>query len=795
MHFQYIPYIWLLLASAAVAAALGIYAWRHRTVPGATPFAVLMLVVVVWSLANALEMAGTDLPTKIFWANVQYLCYGAIPVAWLALALQYTGRGGWLTRSRLAWLAIEPLITVLLVWTNDLHGLMRRNVHLDTAGPFPVIGKTFGPWFWVHAAYTYLLLLVIIYLYVETLPRVPLFYRKQILVLLISFLLPLAWNLLYNFGLSPVPRHDLAPAMLSLAGVGVAWTLFRYRLFDLVPVARATVIESMADGVIVLDAQNRIVDLNPAAQETLGWTASQAVGQQAAQVFSAWPDLIALCRNATVTQTESVLGTGDAQRYYDLHSSPLSDRRGRPIGRVIALRDVTERKHAQIQLLQQQRALAALEERERLGRELHDSLGQVLGYVNVQVQAARELFSSGQAATADATLSRLAKVAQEAHADVREYILGMKTSVSPEWGFFPALEQYLQRFSQNYGIQIALSLPDDRAECPFMPAVEVQLLRIIQEALTNVRKHAGARSVQVLFTFSADQAQVLIEDDGCGFDPARLTTSDGQHFGARIMRERAEEVGGTLEVRSAPGQGTKVIVQIPLREPEAEGHLPPMRVLLVDDHPLFLEGLRNMLAARGVQVVGTASDGLEALDKARALRPDVILMDVQMPRCNGLEATRLIKAELPEVKIVMLTVSEEDEHLFEAVKSGASGYLLKSLDAKAFFEFLSGLQRGQVPFPPGLAARILEEFSRQDERGAAVPAVETQAVPGLTPRQIKVLTLVAQGLTYKEVGVALSLSEHTVKYHMGQISERLHLKNRAQVIAYAARMGLVKSEA
>jgi two-component system NarL family response regulator len=215
-----------------------------------------------------------------------------------------------------------------------------------------------------------------------------------------------------------------------------------------------------------------------------------------------------------------------------------------------------------------------------------------------------------------------------------------------------------------------------------------------------------------------------------------------------------------------------------------------VKVLLVDDHPLFLEGLQNLLAARGIEVVGTASDGLEALEKVRALRPDVILMDVQMPRCDGLVATRLIKAEMPTVKIVMLTVSEEDEDLFEAIKSGASGYLLKSLDADKFFKLLSGLEQGEAPLSPGLAGKVLEEFARS--AALAGPAAEAGKVAELTPGQMEVLTLVAQGMTYKDVGETLCLSERTVKYHMGEILERLHLENRAQVIAYAARMGLVR---
>jgi len=215
-----------------------------------------------------------------------------------------------------------------------------------------------------------------------------------------------------------------------------------------------------------------------------------------------------------------------------------------------------------------------------------------------------------------------------------------------------------------------------------------------------------------------------------------------------------------------------------------------MRVLLVDDHPLFLEGLQNLLEARGIEVVGTASDGLEALEKSRTLHPDLILMDIQMPRCDGLTATRLIKAELPWVRIVMLTVSEEDEDLFEAIKCGASGYLLKSLDAAEFFQLLSNLERDEPPLSPGMATKILAEFARQaNEEEKGTPSAEEG--DGLTPRQIAVLSLVAQGMTYKEVGEALHLTERTVKYHMAKILERLHARTRAEAIAYASRKGIL----
>ena len=215
-----------------------------------------------------------------------------------------------------------------------------------------------------------------------------------------------------------------------------------------------------------------------------------------------------------------------------------------------------------------------------------------------------------------------------------------------------------------------------------------------------------------------------------------------------------------------------------------------MKLLLVDDHSLFLQSLKMLLSTKGYEVAGTASNGTEALKQARLLSPDLVLMDIEMPGCDGLAATRLIKAEMPQIKIVMLTVSATDENLFEAIRSGASGYLLKSQSADRFLEMVAQIERDGVALPPELAARLLKEFARQAQH-LEQPAQETPA--DLSARQLEILTMIAQGQTYTQVAEALHLSEATIRYHMGQILERLHLRNRAQVIAYAARHGLTRS--
>jgi len=221
-----------------------------------------------------------------------------------------------------------------------------------------------------------------------------------------------------------------------------------------------------------------------------------------------------------------------------------------------------------------------------------------------------------------------------------------------------------------------------------------------------------------------------------------------------------------------------------------------MRVLLVDDNRLMLEGLENLLEAHNIEVVGTASDGIKAVSLARELKPDVILMDIRMPKCDGLTATRLLKAEMPDMKVVILTTSTDDQDLFEAVKSGACGYLVKSIDANELVEVLTQAQEGIPPFSPGLATKILNEFARLATPQAATPASVPSAAPPsskpamLTPRQLEVLELVSQGLSYKEVGAKLFLSARTVRYHMVEIMNQLHLANRAEVLSYAGRLGL-----
>jgi len=212
-----------------------------------------------------------------------------------------------------------------------------------------------------------------------------------------------------------------------------------------------------------------------------------------------------------------------------------------------------------------------------------------------------------------------------------------------------------------------------------------------------------------------------------------------------------------------------------------------VRIVIADDHALFRDGLRSLLSTQGHEIVGEAKNGREAIDLARRLEPDIILMDVQMPEIDGLAATRTLTAELPDVKVIILTATEDDAKLFEAIKSGAQGYLLKNLEADDFFSILDRASHGEPALTPNLARKLLHEFAR--------PAADQQDQDALTAREREVLELMVEGITSnRRLAKRLGVSENTVKFHVRNILDKLRLHTRAEAVGYALRKKIVEPQ-
>lgn len=789
--FIYNPRIWLYLIPAILLLFTFVFSLYKKIID---LWLLVQGMVMCWCLGFALQISCTSLQAASFWYLLADDAIGLkVPVVLLLWSLVVTGRRRLITWDRVILLFVFPLLTDIFVLTNDRHNLMYPHMWLDTGSGYPVLHYETGVWYWIVTVYSCILLFIIAALLINDTLNRKLLYPLQgltlsvvtILVLLSIMVILVTENSLFDY-------YDPTPVILSMVVVGPTLA-FRFRKQKPMPVPRNTVIDKMDSAVLILDNDNRIVDMNATAEAFLGLKMKAVFGQSIEKALPHWQELIKACAR----QKDCCEFSRDG-RFYKAYVSSLSDERTFA-GEVVIIQDVTEYKEIEDQTRRQQQALIALQERNRLARELHDSLGQVLGYVNMQIELIRKMLKTGLMDTIDNSLAALSRVVEEANTEVREFIYEVRTTLIFKEGFFAALGQYLQHFEQHFHIAVQVQNPDDISDEQIGLPIGIQLFRIIQEALSNVRKHARASKVQVAFRKEDQQIAVSISDNGVGFDPEEVQSKTS--FGLSIMRERAGHIGGEVQIHSAPSQGTTVTIVFPLLPPSPvepaveEGQpvsgLPKIRVLLADDHVLFMEGVQRLIEQHNFEVVGTARDGYEALEKARALRPDMILMDLQMPRCNGITATRLIHEEMPEVKIVILSMSDREQDLFKAILNGASGYLLKGLNSEDFIDQLNGLasSNGTI-ISREIASQIMKEFqlSEHSERTEGT----SPANDPLSQRQKDILSLIARGLTYKEVADKLYISERTVKYEMSSILKQLHLQNRSQAIAYARETGLIE---
>jgi PAS domain S-box-containing protein len=348
VQFQYTLYTLPLVVSSIIAGYVALYVWpRSATASGGTALALLAFACAEWSLGYALEIAGADLPTKIFWGKSQYIGIVMVPLLWVIFAYSYSTKGTRMTRRTVSLLSIVPLITLVLAFTTELHGLIWKDVQVRTVGTFSALEVTHGLWFWIYWIYSNILLLVGTIFILRSFNRTKGLFRRQNMILLIAVLTPWVGNVLYVSGLSPIPNLDLTPFAFTISIVVFTWGIFRFKLVNLAPVARDLVVEKMPDGMIVLDAQGHIVDINPAVQNALGVSASQAIGQRAKDLFNAWPSLVERYENMLEAQDEIVLGEGESQTWYELRMSPLVNSRDRLLGRVVTVRNITETKQTE----------------------------------------------------------------------------------------------------------------------------------------------------------------------------------------------------------------------------------------------------------------------------------------------------------------------------------------------------------------------------------------------------------------------------------------------------------------
>lgn len=564
MSYIYTPYIIPYIGTLAVNLFMIFYVFKNRHRKGVMCFILTIIFSCLWCAGTAMEISSPNLELKVLWSKIGFPAYTFGPLFWTIMVLQMIKQDFVISKRIILLMCIIPILTVIFVWTNDYHGLIWSSISMKTAKPFSYLIVKHGTWFWVHAIYSDGLNLTSVLLSIRFWRDKESMYSNQFKYLTFSMLFIMIVNVAYVFRIGP--SFDMTSIAWGISSLFLTWALFRKKLFDIVPIARDRVMESMTDGIVIIDIEGRIADINPSAQNFLRCRIIETIGKDAIDFFDNWPYIKELVlQEKEHSEFEYIV---DKELFhYDASCLPIKNERGSLLGKLLIIRDITQKKITERELLIRQQQIAIKEEREKMARDLHDNIGQILGFVNVQTQAISEYIKHDQLQNAMQCLERLTDVAQEAHNSVRQTIIAMRGEKEPEAnrlsGFFIELEKRTAILEQRYGIKIEIEYKKVKDLEAYGSKVLSQLSNIIKESLNNIIKHSSASIVNMVFEEDEEGFHLCITDNGNGFDVKKVTADNRSKYGLLFMSERAEEIGGCLYISSVVGKGTKIEIKIP----------------------------------------------------------------------------------------------------------------------------------------------------------------------------------------------------------------------------------------
>ncbi len=583
----YTAYVIVLTTASVVAVLIALYAWRRRVTPGGIYFVLFMLAVAEWAAAAAAEFATPEIPSKIFWAKICYLGIVCLAPAWLLFVLGYTTHTHWFQGARAVLLWIVPAGVLALAVTNESHLLIWPAITPLTNDAGTILIYEQGPGVWLNLAYSYTLLVIGAVLLVTAALRFPRFYRLRVFVLLTGVAIPLIGNALDLGGLIPLLGLNVTPLTLTLTGFAISWSIFRFQMLDLVPVARDTVIENLRDGVMVLDAQDRVIDINPAGARLIGCQVATTLGRPVKVVLAGWPEFWAHVRDSMDTQAELTVGRPQVTRWLALGISPLHDRRKRLTGRLIVLHDITAHRQAEAKLQQYTHELEARNQEldafaHTVAHNLKNPLTGLIGY-SAMLEADfnkldREELSEG--------LNAISRSGKKIGAIIDELLLlasvrrmeEVKTGPVDMSGVVADTQRRLSRMITETRAQI--KTPEAwLTVISYRPWIE----EVWANYLSNALKYGGnPPRVELGFDTPSQNGQVKdshvrfwVRDNGCGLAPAeqrQLFTeftrlgqngTEGQGLGLSIVRHIVERLGGEVGVESEVGKGSTFWFTLP----------------------------------------------------------------------------------------------------------------------------------------------------------------------------------------------------------------------------------------
>ena len=604
LELQIMMYILPLVANVVLALVLAYAGWRRRPGVGLIPYIVLLLAVALWSGGYIFDALIDNFPISILLTGISYIGITVVPASWMVFALAYTGRERWLTRRIYALLAIEPVLVLLAIATNGLHHAFWSSQLFQTPGTLSILYADYGPLFWLHAGYSYVLMALGTALMIQSMLRAPQLYRGQAFSLLVAAFAPWVFNAIYILNRDRLAYVDITPYGFMVMGLALAWSLFNYRLMDIVPVARNALIEKISAMVIVLDRQGRIVDINPAALTLLELPSiDAALGKPFRQFLPVGQANIQQLYDLEEAHTEVEIATPEGMRYFDVTISPLRNRSQELHGRLVLLHEITVLRQAAMQIEEQNRVLAQTnedlivaseraEEANRLkseflatmSHELRTPLNAIIGFSDMLLMGIHGEMTEKQhqkvtrvRENGGRLLTLVNDILDLSRIEARRLEL-VNVSYSPNL-LVERLAQQMESLAAKRNLDVAIHID------PNLPEVLVGDDKRIEQIVVNLLSNAfkftekGSVTLSVQAMPATQTWELAIQDTGIGIpphateiifeefrqldgSPTRLYQGSG--LGLAIVRDLVRMMDGTIKVESEQGRGSTFRVILPM---------------------------------------------------------------------------------------------------------------------------------------------------------------------------------------------------------------------------------------
>lgn len=720
MQWELHPYTIALVVSSAISAILAVAAWKKRSSSGSISFIIMMFSLSAWSMVHIFELKGADVQTKSCFANIQFFFIVTVPVVWLMFVMYYTRRLNMLTRQNISKLAIIPFLTVFLVWTNPLHHLVFTKAELISSPPFLLLYRHFGPWFWIHTAYSYLLMLAGAFLLVRSFLITPQLFKGQTLFLLVGLLAPWLGNIIYIFKISPWWNLDMTPFAFTISGAAFGWSIFKYRLLNIVPIAYSLMLNNMRDAVFVFDVKNRLLDLTPSAMQFAGLDRKQMMGTDAERIIPGWVSIVAGLEEAgKVSKQISFDDEARGKTYFDITVTPLL-KKGYLLGRLAVMRDITEERSLEAQLLQSQKmeAIGTL-----AGGVAHDFNNLLMGILanTTLVRLGLDKDHPGQK-----RLDRIEKQVQTGASLTRQLL-----------GYARKGKYRVEPLDLNETVQIALKTfgrTKKHLKIHFNPypkppiieadqgQIELVLLNLFVNA-ADAMPDGGTLYVDISSSNNVslnDKApkvkpgtyvKLSVSDTGTGMDyntKSRIfepffTTKElgrGTGLGLASVYGVVKNHNGYIDVRSALGQGSCFDLYFPASKADVKnlqktGNVSIKgsgRILYVDDEIEILEAGSELIESLGYDVI-PASNGEDAVALFSDYKNQIqlVILDMVMPKMDGIQVFNNITQIKDSVKFLISSGYSMNEKTKYILSKGDHDFIKKPFTRKLLSEKISAM--------------------------------------------------------------------------------------------------------